>query len=174
MRTLWLLRHAKASGSERGRSDHDRPLEARGADDAERMGRHLAARGFAPQRTVCSTAIRARETLEHLVRGLGGDLPSALDRDLYLASGAEIATLVRRVPDDVTSLLLVGHNPGMAELAAGLARGGDPECLAALRAKFPTCALAELRFDTERWRQLSGGGELVSYRTPKSIREEDR
>jgi phosphohistidine phosphatase len=169
MRTLWLLRHAKASAGAPDLPDHERPLEERGADAARRMGRDLVEQGFAPAWTLCSTAIRARQTLGHLSRGLGVELEAELDRNLYLATADELATCIRRVPDDVTSLLLVGHNPGIGELAAALARRGERALRAALRQKFPTCALAELRLETAHWRQLSDGAELVSYRTPRTL-----
>ncbi len=169
MKTLWLLRHAKASAGGAGLADRDRPLTARGRDAAERIGRHLAERGARPDLVLCSPSVRTRETLELVAKRLGIELSVDFDDELYLASDRDLQARIQQVPDDAASVLLVGHNPGVAELVLRLAERGDPGALAELRRKFPTGALAEFRIHSQRWRQFARGCELVAFATPKQL-----
>ena len=169
MKTVWLLRHAKAGAGRDDESDHERALEARGRGAAERVGRHLAERAVAFDLALCSTAVRARETLTHLTLGLGGAPETKYEPDLYLASAGEIAARLQELPAKVTSVLFVGHNPGVGELAARLAHTGDATRRSEIHIKFPTCALAELCFDASDWHDLTLGCELASYVTPKRL-----
>jgi phosphohistidine phosphatase len=169
VKTLWLLRHAKASAGGAGLADHERPLSARGRDAAKRIGRHFAERGARPDLVLCSPSVRTRETLELVAKPLGIDLSVDFDSELYLASERELQARIQQVPDDAGSVILVGHNPGLAELALKLAERGDPGALAELRRKFPTGALAEFRIHSQRWRQFARGCELVAFVTPKLL-----
>jgi phosphohistidine phosphatase len=170
MRTLWLLRHAKSSWGQAGLADHERPLNARGRDAAARIGRHLALRGVCPDLVLCSSALRARQTLERVIGALDAEPEIRVESDLYLAGEGALLQRLGELPDGASSVLLVGHNPGIAELAAQLAVRGDADGLAALRTKYPTGALAELRPDAQRWSDLARGCELVAFVTPKQLR----
>jgi len=169
VKTLWLLRHAKAGAGGADLADRDRPLAARGRHAAERIGRYLAERGVRPDHVLCSPSLRTRETLALVEKRLGTALSVEFEDELYLASERDLQARIERVPDDAASVLLVGHNPGVAELALRLAVRGDPGALAELRRKYPTGALAELRIHAQRWRQFARGCELVSFVTPKAI-----
>ena len=170
MKTLWLLRHAKASAGGDGLADRDRPLNARGRDAAARIGRHLAEREVHPDLVLCSPALRTRETIELVANGLGAELEIDYEDELYLASERDLRHRVEQVPESVASVLLVGHNPGIAELAQELAARGHPDALAEMRGKFPTGALAELRIHSQRWSHFARGGcELVAFVTPKQL-----
>lgn len=171
MKTLWLLRHAKASVGGDGLADRDRPLTARGRDAAERIGRHLAERGARPELVLCSPSLRTRETLERVAKALGWELSADFDDDLYLASEHDLRKRVEQAPDGAASLLLVGHNPGIAELALKLAVRGHPDALTELRTKFPTGALAEFRIQAPHWRHFARGCELTAFVTPKQLRD---
>jgi phosphohistidine phosphatase len=146
---LYLLRHAKSSWDEPGLADHDRPLAPRGRRAAKAMGRYLREQGIEPDLILCSSATRARQTLERL--GLPG---ARIEPGLY---GADAATLRRFIPK-AASAMLIGHNPGIHDLAVSLARSGPrvPE----LAAKFPTGALATLELDT---------GELIDFVRPRDL-----
>jgi phosphohistidine phosphatase len=168
VKTLWLLRHAKASAGE-GLPDRDRPLATRGRDAATRLGRHLAERGVRPDLVLCSPALRTRETLDLVAKALGAELLIDFDGELYLANERDLQKRIEQVPDAASSVLLVGHNPGLAELALRLAVRGDPGALAALRRKFPTGALAELRVHSPGWSRFARHCELVSFVTPKAL-----
>jgi len=169
VKTLWLLRHAKASAGGAGLSDRDRPLSSRGRDAAERIGRHLAEREVRPELVLCSSALRTRETIELVEKGLGAALAVEFEDELYLASERDLRKCVEQVADDVGSVMLVGHNPGLGELALELATRGHSGALAELRRKFPTGALAELRTHSQRWGHFARGCELVSFVTPKQL-----
>lgn len=170
MKTLWLLRHAKASQGGDGLADRDRPLNARGRDAAARIGRHLAEREVRPELVLCSPALRTRETIELVASGIGSELQIDYEDELYLASERDLRHRVEQVPESVASVLLVGHNPGLAELALQIAARGQSGALAEMREKFPTGALAELRISSQRWSHFARGGcELVAFVTPKQL-----
>lgn len=154
MPTLLLLRHAKSSRDDPGLADHERPLARRGEKAARRMGRHLAESGLLPDLALCSTARRALDTWRLVAAELGQDVPERLLDGLYLASPGGLLRILRRVPDGVGRLLVVGHSPGLEGLALRLATDG-PE-LARLREKFPTAALAVLELEGS-WAALGPG-----------------
>lgn len=169
-RTLYLLRHAKSSWSEAGVSDHDRPLNQRGRQAATRMGAHLARVRPFPDLVLCSDARRARETWERVEQELPSPPPVRIEPDLYLAGPSKILALLHRAAGDEACILLVGHNPGMADLAAALAGSGDTAALARLGRKLPTAGLVELRFEAPSWIALAPGvAHLASLTVPKDL-----
>jgi phosphohistidine phosphatase len=167
VRTLSLLRHAKSSWADPTLPDPKRPLAARGRRDAKLIAKHLRRLGFEPELVLCSSAARTRETLD-LVRPAFGTSTVRLEKRLYAASSDELLERLRLVPDAVASVLLIGHNPGLQELALVLAAGGDE--LERLRAKFPTGALATLVLATT-WHRLTPADAMLSaYVVPKQLR----
>jgi phosphohistidine phosphatase len=172
MHALHLLRHAKSSWTDDEIDDHDRPLSKRGRRDAEAIARYLAARVGKPDLVLSSTAARARATLAPLLEHLKPKRV-LLDRDLYLAPGAKLLAHLRETAEGVETALLVGHNPGLHELALLLADPESPVELPPLSGKFPTGALASFRFGSE-WRRLKPrAATLIAYVTPREL-EEDR
>jgi phosphohistidine phosphatase len=159
MRRVFLLRHAKSSWKHPELADHDRPLAGRGRRAAKAIAKHMRAREIDPELVLCSTARRARETLERIEPALGRR-SVLVERELYGASGTELFERLRLVPDEVGSVLLIGHNPGMQELALTLA-GPSPE----LAGKFPTAALATLTFEGSAWRELGAGTAVLAELT---------
>lgn len=160
MPTLLVLRHAKSSWADPGGADHERPLNARGQRDAPRMGRHLAAAVGAPRRVLCSTARRARQTLEAVQEALPARAPVTFEPELYLApAGRLLARLHALAPaDDV--VLLVGHNPGLEDLVGALTGSGDAEACARLRSGLKTATLAVLTF-APPWDRLGPGAAYL-------------
>ena len=147
MRTLYLLRHAKSDWPA-GVPDIDRPLAERGRRDAPVAGSVIAGRGRHIDLVLVSPALRTRQTWAVAGPALGmseGD--ARIEPAIYEAEPDDLLALIGTVPDDAVSLLLVGHNPGMEEVAARLAGAGDPESLRAIREKFPTSAVAEVAWD---------------------------
>ncbi|NJP52199.1 histidine phosphatase family protein [Streptomyces sp. SBST2-5] len=160
-RRLVVLRHAKSARPE-GVADHERPLAPRGLRDAPAAGRALAAAGLLPGLAVCSTAVRARRTWE-LAAGEWATVPPVrYDRRLYGAGTADLLAVVREAPEEVRTLLLVGHNPGLEELVLELAGDAVGDTLAAVRTKFPTAAVAVLAWHGTAWRDLDTGGALLT------------
>jgi len=169
-RRLLLLRHAKSDWSAEGHDDHERPLSRRGRRAAKQIGEELARRRIAPERILCSSARRTRETLELVRPHLHGDAALVVDQHLYLASPETLLAQIADVDDGVRTLLVVGHNPGLEELACQLAGRGDEEALARLKRKFPTGALADLRFAADRWRELApASGVLAAFVWPREL-----
>jgi phosphohistidine phosphatase len=121
---------------------------------------------IAPSLVLCSSSARTRETLERILPALGS--PEVLvERGLYGASAADLLARLRQAPDAADSVLLIGHQPAVQQLALELA--GDGEQLARLRAKFPTAAMATLLFVGE-WGDLGpGDAELADYVKPKEL-----
>lgn len=171
MKTILLLRHAKSAWSDTGLSDHDRPLNRRGERAAKAIADHLAQHGPRPDLILCSTATRARQTLAPLVKRLGAPAPPlALEAGLYLASEDSLLDRLKDLADDVATVLLVGHNDGIWQLAEVLAGRGQAALLAALREKYPTGTLAVLRAPTDAWRDLTAGSaELLAFVRPRDL-----
>jgi phosphohistidine phosphatase len=162
---LLLLRHAKSSWDDPALADHDRPLAKRGRRAAEGVGEHLRDAGLRPGLVICSPSRRTRETLELL--SLDGP-EVRLEDAVYEASERDLTGIVRGLPEAVESVLLIGHNPAMGDLAARLCGQDRTEAAGRLREKFPTGALAV--FETDKtWRDLEPSGtRLVSFRTPRN------
>jgi phosphohistidine phosphatase len=164
-RTLLLLRHAKSDWPPV--PDHDRPLGARGRRDAPAIGRALRAAGFAPGRVLCSTAKRTRQTWELAAGELGGTPKVEWDVRIYAADVDSLVEVIREVPGDVGTLLVVGHNPGAQDLTLALAGAGEPGALRAARLKFPTGAFAALSVPGDWARLAPGEAELTRFEVPR-------
>ena len=169
MKVLYLLRHAKSSWEDAELADHDRPLAPRGKRAAGVIADHLRRQGVQPALVLCSTARRARETLKPLLRVFGGKVEVRFESGLYAASAQELLGRLRSVPEPLSSVMLVGHNPGLQELGLLLARPSTRRD--ALEAKFPTGALAVVELDVAGWRDVSEhSGELTSLVLPRELR----
>lgn len=170
MRQLLVLRHAKSRWDEPSLDDHDRGLSPRGVAAARKMGALVLDQGWLPDRILCSTAVRARETLK-LARESWPTTPAIAESELaslYLAAPSRILEIVRRQPDDCRRLMLVGHNPGLQGFVARLAGHGDKAQRLAIETKFPTAALALIACDVRAWSEVGWTiGQLVDYRTPR-------
>lgn len=160
-RRLLLLRHAKSSWDDPTLADHDRPLAPRGRKAAKLIGEHLRHEQVGISLVLCSSALRARETLDLLA--LPGE--AQIESALYGASAEQLLERLRLVSDEVESVLLIGHNPAVQELAASLVRGGDELA----ERKFPTAALATVTFGGP-WRALDRDhAELAALVTPRTL-----
>lgn len=145
-RRLILMRHGKSSWADGGISDHDRPLKSRGYRSAGLVAHFLRERDLLPEKVLCSTAVRASSTWDEVAR-ISGWNGRRLDCEvLYLAVPDVIVATIQDLSETATSVLVVGHNPGMEDLAGNwLGRFGP----------FPTAAIALLEFDLPSWEQLS-------------------
>lgn len=161
LRRLVVLRHAKSAWPT-GVPDHERPLAPRGRRDAPAAGRALAEADCLPDLALCSTAVRARQTWELAAEQWGTPPPVRLDERLYGADVPELLDAVREVPDQVRTLLLIGHNPGLEELVLELAGDGLDDALDEVRTKFPTSAVAILAWHGGSWQELAPGTALLT------------
>ncbi|WP_448581170.1 SixA phosphatase family protein [Thermaurantiacus sp.] len=171
MRTLSLLRHAKSSWDDPIQRDFDRPLNARGRRAAVRMGQYLHDTGLVFDRVLASPAVRVLETLEGVEEGLGRSLGAILDRRIYMASAVGLLDLLQTT-EDVPHLLLVGHNPGLEDLALLLTPEDDAPLRAAIVEKYPTAALATLAFACDSLALIrEGEGRLIRFVRPRDLDE---
>ena len=145
MKTLLVLRHAKSSWNEPARDDHERPLNTRGRRDAPRMGGLVREYGLIPDVILSSDAVRARLTAEAVAEAARYAGEILLDPHLYLASPADILSLLRTVRENAESVMIVGHNPGLEKLVEQLT--GEWQHL-------PTAALAQIALPISHWRDL--------------------
>jgi phosphohistidine phosphatase len=165
-RRLLLIRHAKSSWDEPSLPDRNRPLAKRGRKAAERIGVHLRREGVRPDVVLCSPSTRTRETLE-LLRFRRADI--SFPSELYGASAHELLENVSAVGDDAELVAVIGHNPGMQDLAVQLAGNDAVAGAVRLRERFPTCAVAT--FDIEgTWRDLTPErSRLASFVVPRDL-----
>ncbi|AQS70747.1 histidine phosphatase family protein [Streptomyces pactum] len=164
LRRLVVLRHAKSARPD-GVADHDRPLAGRGRRDAPAAGRALAQADRLPDLALCSTAVRARQTWELASAQWGTPPPVHYDPRLYAAGAPDLLEVVREVPAEIGTLLLVGHNPGLEELVLELAGDALDDTLDRVRVKFPTSAVAVLAWHGTDWRALAPQAALLTAMT---------
>ncbi|MEM0899133.1 MAG: histidine phosphatase family protein [Pseudomonadota bacterium] len=168
MGTLYLMRHGKAKWAEPGKRDFDRKLEDRGVSDAKAIGRELKSRGIMPDKIICSTAARAQQTIEAVNCELGATDRVISTDDLYgtdapgyleIASGSGAAN----------SIMLVGHNPMLEDLALALSQNGPAEHIDALNMGFRTAGCVAIEFDGAPAGFLGRTGKLAFYLTPADL-----
>ena len=166
-KTLYLLRHAKSSWEDAALADHDRPLAPRGRRASGVIADHLRRQRITPSLVLCSSSTRTRETLERISAGLDEEIEVQIEEGLYTASASDLLDRLHAVDARVDSVMLIGHDPAIKELALSLA--GEGVQLERLREKFPTAALATLAFHGS-WRELApGAAELVAFVTPREL-----
>ncbi len=170
MRRLMLLRHAKSDWSSPGMPDADRPLNSRGEKAAHLMGAYLMRHGLIPDRILCSSSRRTRETFAATAEEWPDPVTVAYEDRLYAASPQTILSVIRDAHMRARRLMVIGHNPGLQELAESLIAAGDIEARERLREKFPTGAMAIIDFATDSWDKVHNhGGRLDRFITPRSI-----
>jgi phosphohistidine phosphatase len=180
-RTLYLLRHAKAEPHSLFKSDFDRVLAEQGRADAIALGGWLfnhptRLRGDEGGESIphlfdhiiCSSAARTCQTLEYLKQGMGeqGAVFENIqyEKKLYHASAETMLGVLRLTPPDAQRVLMVGHNPGISELAAMLASRGDAKLIDDIKLGMPTCTLAIFEFDCQSWQEAGPtNSEIVGF-----------
>jgi len=166
---LFLLRHAKSSWDDPGLDDHERPLAPRGRRAVQVLGEYLRDNDIRPIQVLCSSSRRTRETLDGVAPG--GE--TLIESDLYHADADHLVERLRRVSEDVESVMVIGHNPTLQmtvlRLCAPGGSNGDGSHRVQISQKFPTGALATLGFDCP-WSELGPGrARIVDYVKPKAI-----
>jgi phosphohistidine phosphatase len=170
MRSLTLLRHAKSSWDDESLDDFHRPLNDRGRGAARAMGKHLASAGAKFDLILASPAQRVVETLEGLAAGGWEPGPVEFLPAIYHASTRDILEMIRSAPDQVQRLMLVGHNPALGMLALQLSEEDEEGLRAAVSAKYPTGALADIALDIESWNEAGPQcGRLTGFTPPRSL-----
>jgi phosphohistidine phosphatase len=167
VKRLYLLRHAKSAWDDPTLRDRDRPLAPRGRKAAKRVRRWAKKHEIRPELVLCSPAVRARQTLERVLPGLG-DPTVWFEVALYGAAAETLLARVRALSEEVDEAMLVGHNPGLHDLVLLLAEPGPHRERA--RANVPTGALAELELGTDRWADAAPGtARLTRFVVPREL-----
>jgi phosphohistidine phosphatase len=149
--------------------DHDRPLGKRGVRGATAIAEHMREQCLSPTLVLCSSARRTVQTLELLEPALATSTRRLVERNLYLAGAQALLLRIAMLPEAATSVLVIGHNPGMHDLALLLARG-PARSVARLQEGFPTAALAVLDTGRTPWRSLDrGDADLIDLTFPREL-----
>lgn len=132
------------------------------------MAAYIKEQGYAPGLVRCSSATRARQTLDLIAAAIPSDTTIEIEPDIYHAGAEELVTLLKGSPTDTESVMLIGHNPALQELVLKLAAGGPR--LGSTSRKLPTAALAVLDLPVDDWGEIGGGeATLEDFRTPKEL-----
>jgi phosphohistidine phosphatase len=167
---LMLLRHAKSERSEPGQRDHDRKLNRRGRDDAPKIGAYMARHDLLPDRVIVSTAQRTRETWECVASGLTSLPPAIYDDRLYESGPEAILTVIRETGATASTVMVIGHNPGLHDAARLLIASGDVEGRERLNEALPTSGLVVIDFAEKTWRKLQPrSGRLERFISPRTL-----
>jgi len=169
MRRLLLLRHAKSDWPD-GLEDALRPLSERGRRNAPEMGKAVTRADIVPDFALISTAVRTRQTWELFAPQLGKEIPMREESGLYGASDRTLLDFARSIPDQIMTLLLCAHNPGIERLARSFAKSGDADAIRRVEMKYPTCGLAAIELPINQWKEaLPPAGRLEMFITPASL-----
>ncbi len=155
-RHLLLVRHAKSAWNDPALADHDRPLAPRGRKAVRRLSEHLVHAAHRPEIVVCSSSRRTVDTLEGISAALPTRVRVEIDDVVYAADSETLLARLRSLDSDLRCAMLIGHNPGIQDLALRLAGAGDADMLAQVATKFPTGAAVTLSFDGA-WHELGAG-----------------
>jgi phosphohistidine phosphatase len=172
MKTVTIFRHAKSGEKNNpNMQDFDRPLAARGLKAAPKMGAALRERKLRPNLILCSPSVRTRQTLALAAPEAWDNSPKIRYEDrIYEASAHTLFQALKALPEDVSHVMIVGHNPGLQDLAAELSPAGS-DARENFEEKLPTASVASFDFDTERWSKLQPGtGELRLSIAPNSLK----
>ncbi len=164
MKMLYLLRHAKSSWDNSELSDHDRPLNKRGKEDAPKMGKWLSKKLSPPQLILCSDSARTKATIEAVMKPWQLDEQALqYESDLYHASPETLWELTQNCDDAVECLMLVGHNPGFTDFANIVSPAFQIGNL-------PTCGFAAFSFDVQHWKKAKANeASFEAYQFPKNL-----
>lgn len=170
MKRLYLMRHAKAVRD--GTADPERPLTKRGRKDAALLGTWLSRKSRDPDAVLCSPSSRTLETWKTVAGTLEGAPRPRVLKSLYNASPSVLLARIRQVPDTMQTVLVIGHNPGLQDLAIRLSgEGSKRRAVEQAAKKLPTAALAVVEVDAASWRDLAGdNARLVRVVRPKDLR----
>lgn len=170
MMRLLLLRHAKSSWDVAGQADFDRALATRGRRAATMIGEHLATHRLVPDRILCSSARRTRETLTGILPLIASDLDIRITRDLYEVGPEAYIDAIAALGGGARTLLLIGHNPAVQETALELIASGNPALRDEIAGKYPTAGLAVVDFEIHKWSELRPRtGRVVAFFRPREL-----
>jgi phosphohistidine phosphatase len=166
MKRLLLLRHAQAMPAEGG-SDIDRVLSPKGLADALALGRVLKAGGLIPAHILCSSAKRTQQTCAEVLKGLDTPVHTEFSKKIYSAGLGDLLELIQSADDGLESLMIIGHNPTIYELAMRMGAEGPESVLNHLGQGYAPASLSVIEADIERWADMClGAGRITALLDP--------
>ncbi|HZR62162.1 MAG TPA: histidine phosphatase family protein [Xanthobacteraceae bacterium] len=169
MRRLMLLRHAKTERADPGARDRDRKLTKRGRADAPLIGAYMVRHGLVPDLALVSPAERARETWQLVAASFAKAPQAVTDERIYNATADKLMTVLSE-PRSARSLLVVGHNPGIHDLAVELIASGEVEARERVAEKLPTSGFVVVDLAFDDWQLLHAhAGRLDRFVSPRLI-----
>lgn len=169
MSELHLLRHAKAVPQEEGGPDRERALEKRGRRGAQAIAQWIEQHRLAPELVLCSPSLRTRQTLDIVAPAFARPPKILLEEGIYLASARQLLARLRQVPKAAESVMVVGHNPGLQELAVLLAEVTNGPAASRLAEGFPTGALVSFELAVA-WAALDRrSARITAFVSPKEL-----
>jgi phosphohistidine phosphatase len=159
MKRLFLLRHVKSSWDDAMLDDHERPLAPKGRRIAEQLCRYLLDQEISPALVLCSSALRTRQTLAELMPAIRAEATLRIERGLYGADAEALLRRIREVPEAAPTIMVIGHNPGMQDLAGRLAAGGAKA--SEIEESYPAGALA-IFYVENGWSGLDARSATIS------------
>jgi phosphohistidine phosphatase len=170
MKSLMLLRHAKAGWGDSNQRDFDRSLTPQGADAADVLGDYMHQNNIIPDTILCSPAVRTRETLKHVDGKTGWILSPIFVRDIYMATAEQLLQLIQSLHEPNSKVLMIGHNPGFEDLLLQLVGHGNAGLRAVMSEKLPTATLAQVDFDAAEWKGVAKkAGTLSRFIRPVDL-----
>ena len=163
MKSLYILRHAKAVHPSYDTTDFARTLNAAGMEDATQLGAHMQAEGLIPEHVLCSPSTRTEQTLAAINTRLPTPLSAEFVDKLYLASSGDLVSLIQPLSERHNRVMIVGHNPGLQQLCLWLTKHTDP-AVQDIMLKFPTCSLAVIDMEIASWQDVNAQcGTMRTY-----------
>jgi phosphohistidine phosphatase len=170
MRRLYLFRHAKTENAEPGKPDRGRVLVERGRKDAGRIGAYMATHALIPDKVLLSPAARVQETWKYMASEMRPAPGAATSDKIYDATSHDMFAMITATAASAQSLMIVGHNPTLQEVALMLIASGDVEARERLREKLPTSGLVIIDFPFDDWSKIHPqSGRMERFVTPRSI-----
>lgn len=161
---LYIMRHAKSDWSGPETADHERPINKRGQKNAKQIGQWMKTNNYIPQKIMCSTAIRAKQTIELVTEQIEVSSENIdYDKSLYLAAPDTLIELIQLYKNDVSSLMLVAHNPGLEQLINFLSKQEDEY------KSMTTANLAIFEFTDNQFNPEIDKGKLIEFIKPKEL-----
>lgn len=166
MKKIYVMRHAKAVHNSKI-DDHERPLHEMGVDACRNISDYLEKQQFIPEIILCSTSSRTKETANILQESVYAKVPLTLLPSLYQASNAEILYEIKKLKDSTSSVLIIGHNPGVYDFCLMMAGSGDYAVFQRLQEGFPPASFVAISFVETEWVKLEPRvGRLEAVHVP--------
>ena len=173
-KNLILMRHAKSSWDNSYKDDFDRPLNSRGRENAQMVAKHIHSWGFKPELTLCSSALRCKQTLELIIPYFPKKMHIRYLDELYLAPETAILEIIKSIKLSIDQMLVIGHNPGLSDLSRSLIYSSKKQSDYFETPQFPTSAASIFEMSIKNWLDFkSSESKIIDFITPKNLMEKN-